>query len=97
MKAGRLMKHAYACGSAEYAVSRREVMQILVGSKMGIGGHGLLSSAIAQQIKSQLQRVLFLWRDGVISQFESWAPSQELNSAIPFSRFKRRSVHLVKT
>ena len=84
MKAGRLMKHAYACGSAEYAVARREVMQILVSATMGVGGHGLLSSAMAQQIKSQPQRVLFAWRDGVISQFESGAPKPGTQFGDPF-------------
>ena len=48
MKAGHLLKHTYACGSVEHNVSRRKVMQLLVESAAGIGGHGLLSPAIAQ-------------------------------------------------
>ena len=84
MKAGRLMKHAYACGSAEHNLSRREVMQMLVGSVAGIGGHGLLSPAIAQQIKSQQKRVLFVWLDGAISQFESWDPKPGTQFGGPF-------------
>ncbi len=78
------MHHPFACKSAEHHVTRREMMQTLLGSAAGIGCGGLLAPAFARQVQFQQKRVLFVWLDGAMSQFESWDPKPGTQFGGPF-------------
>lgn len=70
------MKHPFACRSIEHGLSRRRMMQTLLGTS-AVAGAGLTSlpeHLFADQVKKQRKQVLFVWLDGAMSQLETWDP-----------------------
>ncbi len=78
------MNHTFACNSPQHHVTRRQMMQTLLGSAAGIGCSGLLAPAHAQQVKAQQKHVLFVWLDGAMSQLETWDPKPGTQFGGPF-------------
>ena len=78
------MKHSYSCQSTEHAVSRRQMMQGLLGSAAGIGSLGLLHPLVAKEVQAKRKQVLFVWLDGAMSQFETWDPKPGTQFGGPF-------------
>ncbi len=78
------MNHPFACNSPQHHVTRRRMMQTLLGSAAGIGCSGLLAPALANQVRAQQKQVLFVWLDGAMSQFESWDPKPGTQFGGPF-------------
>jgi hypothetical protein len=79
------MKHPYACRSAEHGISRRGMMQTLLGgATVGASMPGLLEHAFADRVKQQRKQILFVWLDGAMSQLESWDPKPGTQFGGPF-------------
>ncbi|PAW91533.1 MAG: hypothetical protein B9S33_00665 [Pedosphaera sp. Tous-C6FEB] len=80
------MKRWYECGSADHALSRRQMLGSLAGTA-AVGACGLSSlmqQAVAAEMKKQNRQVIFIWLDGGISQFESWDPKPDSEFGGPF-------------
>ena len=78
------MNHPFACGSAEHDISRRRMVQALLGATIGAGCAGLSKSASANADKVKRKQVLFVWLDGAMSQFETWDPKPGTQFGGPF-------------
>ncbi len=76
--------HSFACNSPQHQLTRRRMMQTLLGSAAGLGYSGLLAPAVARQVQAQEKRVLFVWLDGAMSQLESWDPKPGTQFGGPF-------------
>ena len=74
----------YKCNQPDHDLSRRQVLGALTGAAAGMGVNGLLSPAIADQLKSKRKQVLLIWLDGGISQLESWDPKPGTEFGGPF-------------
>jgi len=80
------MKRWYECGSAEHALSRRQMLGTLAGTA-AVGACGLSSlmqQTVAAEMKKQNRQVIFIWLDGGMSQFESWDPKPDSEFGGPF-------------
>ena len=79
------MQHPHACGSVVHDLTRRQMLQSLVGTSAALATcEGLAESAWAQAVKPQAKQVLFIWLDGAMSQFESWDPKPNSRFGGPF-------------
>ncbi|QDU95932.1 DUF1501 domain-containing protein [Lignipirellula cremea] len=78
------MNNPYACRTSDHEISRRRVLGALAGAGGAIGLGGMLSPAMAAEIKKQDKQVLFIWLDGGISQLESWDPKPKTEFGGPY-------------
>jgi hypothetical protein len=78
------MKHSFACRSVEHSVSRRGMMQTLLGGAASASVGGMLEHAFADRVHRQRKQVLFVWLDGAMSQLESWDPKPGTQFGGPF-------------
>src|SRR6187549_2892869 len=72
------------CTPWEHAVSRRRFLGAGAGALAMGGLGGLLSRAMAEEIKKKDKQVLFVWLDGGMSQLESWDPKPNTTFGGPF-------------
>ena len=86
------MLRNHACGSREHVQTRRQMLGSLLGTTAAVSAglstglltEGLPETLFAQQVQPTKKRVLFLWLDGGMSQFESWDPKPESPFGGPF-------------
>ena len=73
------------CKPWEHRLSRRQWMGGSAGAVAGaIGLGGLMTPALADDLKQKSKQVLFIWLDGGISQLESWDPKPNTEFGGPF-------------
>lgn len=66
-------------------MSRRRWLGSAAGGAVGaLGLGGLISPAIAEELRGGEKQVLFIWIDGGMSQFESWDPKPNTRFGGPF-------------
>ncbi|MGE0610073.1 MAG: DUF1501 domain-containing protein [Pirellulales bacterium] len=79
------MNHPHACGQAQHGVSRRQMLQSVLGASAAATVGGLpLSVLRAEEIRAADKQVVFVWLDGGMSQFESWDPKPGTMFGGPF-------------
>jgi uncharacterized protein (DUF1501 family) len=81
---GFAMKHPFSCQSTEHGVTRRQVLQALGGAAAAAGLGGLPELALAEKLKENRKKVLFVWLDGAMSQLETWDPKPGTEFGGPF-------------
>ena len=85
----RLMK---PCGSADHSLSRRSFFG---AAGAGLAGLGMLDTPLlGQQLARQQKRVLMIFLNGGMSQFESWDPKPGRPTGGPFQAIQTRSKSL---
>lgn len=90
------MIHPFACHTAEHSLSRRQMLQTMLGGAAGAGLASWAEPLIASEVKKQRKQVLFVWLDGAISQFETWDPKPGTQFGGPFRSIPTKvpSIHL---
>jgi len=77
----------YACGTAEHAIKRREFFSTLgrAGAGVALSSLGLFTRpAVAAELARSQKRMLIIYMQGGLSQFESWDPKPGAATGGPF-------------
>lgn len=79
------MNNSPLCTPLDHRMSRRRWLGSAAGGAVGaLGLGGLISPAIAEELRGGEKQVLFIWIDGGMSQFESWDPKPNTRFGGPF-------------
>lgn len=77
-----------SCGSSEHGFHRRQFLQRMLGgtaAALSFGGLGIASEVpVAETLRNQQKRALFIWLAGGASQFETWDPKPSRETGGPF-------------
>jgi len=79
------MKGHYACNSSEHTMARRQFLGTLTAGAGTVAGlNALIRPAAAAQLVAKKKRILSIFLNGGLSQFESWDPKPGTLSGGPF-------------
>ena len=79
------MRCAYACGSPEHTLSRRQFLAGLTAGAGGLMGFSAFAQpAQANALRSAQKRVLLIFLHGGVSQLETWDPKAGTDTGGPF-------------
>ena len=79
------MSDSPLCTPLDHRMSRRNWLGAAAGGAVGtLGLGGLISPAVAEELRDSDKQVLFVWIDGGMSQYESWDPKPNTRFGGPF-------------